>query len=253
MSVMRCLLAAVCCEKGDVAGNLALHLQLMADAAKAGCDLALFPEMSLTGSADPLSSPQWLITLDHPAVARLAEASGETGVGVCFGAAERAPGGKPYITQVLAAAGLAAGVQRKRHLGEGEQAYTAASASAVFEYAGTRLGIAICAEAGFDAPFDQAAAAGARVVLFPPLRACMDGAPAKSPGGRDSPGGEVPAWATPAAMPSGWDSGSPSQARSARLPARTSPASPPWSAPTAASQPSSRLASRIPHRGHTNL
>ena len=60
-----------------------------------------------------------------------------------------------------------AGVQRKRHLGEGEEAYAPAAESVVFEHAGTRFGVVICAEAGFDAPFDAAAAAGARLVLFP--------------------------------------------------------------------------------------
>ncbi len=164
---VRCLLAAIHCEKGDVAGNLARHLGLVTDAAAAGCQLAVFPEMSLTGSADPAVPPEHLIPLDHPAVARLAEASAETGVGVCFEVAERAPGGKPYISQVFAAAGRVAGVQRKRHLGQGEEAYTAAARSVVFDHAGARFGVAICAEAGFDAPFDAAAAAGAALVLFP--------------------------------------------------------------------------------------
>jgi predicted amidohydrolase len=58
-------------------------------------------------------------------------------------------------------------VQRKRHLGEDEGAYAAATESAVLEHAGVRFGIAICAESGVDAPFDTAAAAGARLVLFP--------------------------------------------------------------------------------------
>jgi predicted amidohydrolase len=49
------------------------------------------------------------------------------------------------------------GIQRKRHLGEGEEAYAAAGRAAVFEHAGVRFAIAICAEAGFDAPFDAAA------------------------------------------------------------------------------------------------
>jgi predicted amidohydrolase len=164
---VRCLLAAICCEKGDVPGNLASHLQLVVDAASAGCRLAVFPEMSLTGSADPAASPERLISLDYPAVARLAGASGDAGVGVCFGIAERAAGGRAYITQVFAAGGRVVGVQRKRHLGEGEHAYTLAAGSAVFEHAGIRFGVAICAEAGFDAPFDAAAAAGARLVLLP--------------------------------------------------------------------------------------
>jgi predicted amidohydrolase len=165
--VVRCQLAAIRCEKGDVAANLAAHLELVADAAAAGSQLALFPEMSLTGSANPAANPERLIPPDHPAIAKLAEASGHSGVGVCFGVAERAPNGQPYITHVFAASGRVAGVQRKRHLGEDEEAYTAATESAVFEHAGVRFGIAICAESRVDAPFDTAAAAGARLVLFP--------------------------------------------------------------------------------------
>jgi predicted amidohydrolase len=71
---VRCLLAAICREKGDVAGNLAAQLRILADAAAAGCDLAVFPELSLTGSVDPAANPERLISLDHPAVARLAAA-----------------------------------------------------------------------------------------------------------------------------------------------------------------------------------
>jgi predicted amidohydrolase len=53
---VRALLAALRCPKGDVAGNLAAHVRLLSDAASAGCDLAVFPEMSLTGSVDPASA-----------------------------------------------------------------------------------------------------------------------------------------------------------------------------------------------------
>ena len=124
---MRALLAAIRCPKGAVERNLAAHLRLLAQARAAGCELVLFPEMSLTGSADPAAQPEWLIGLDHPAVAALAEATGETGVGACFGVAERSPDGTPYIAQVFAAAGRVAGVQRKRHLGEDEEAFTPAT------------------------------------------------------------------------------------------------------------------------------
>jgi predicted amidohydrolase len=164
---VRVLLAAVRCAKGDIEGNRQAHVRLLEAAASAGCDLALFPEMSLTGSVDPAVHPQRLAPLDHPGVAALARASGETGVGVCFGIAERSSGGAPYIAQVFAADGCVMGVQRKRHLGDGEEPFTAASDSRVFEHAGTRFGVAICAEAGFDAPFDAAAAGGAQLVLFP--------------------------------------------------------------------------------------
>jgi len=167
MEGMRALLAAIRCPKGDVDGNLAAHRGLLAQAAAEGRDLVLFPEMSLTGSVDPATRPERLIPLDHPAVTALAKATGGTGAAACFGVAERSAGGGPHITQVFAAAGRVAGVQRKRHLGEGEEAFTAATEPAVFEHAGARFGVAICAEAGFDGPFDAAAAGGARLVLFP--------------------------------------------------------------------------------------
>jgi len=37
MWCVRSQLAAIRCDKGDVAGNLAAHLDLVADAAAAGC------------------------------------------------------------------------------------------------------------------------------------------------------------------------------------------------------------------------
>jgi predicted amidohydrolase len=164
---MRAMLAAITCEKGDPDRNLATHLAILAETAAARCDLALFPEMSLTGSVDPGASPERLISLDHPAVAALTRATDEYRVGACFGLAERAPGGLPHITQVFAGYGRVIGTQRKRHLGEGEELFAAAADTGIFAWAGVRFGIAICAESGFDAPFDAAAGAGASLVLFP--------------------------------------------------------------------------------------
>ena len=164
---MRILLAAIQCEKGEVAANKARHRELLGAAAAAGCDLALFPEMSLTGSVDPAAHPERLMSLQDPAVGELARAAAEAGVAACFGLAERADGGAAYITQVVTAAGRVTGLQRKRHLGEGEEAFTTAAEPAVLRHAGVRFAIAICAEAGYDAPFDAAAAGGAGLVLFP--------------------------------------------------------------------------------------
>ncbi len=164
---VRALLAAIRCGKSEVDANLARHVQILADAASANCDLAVLPEMSLTGSVDPAAHPERLMRLGDPAIGRLVRASEEAGVAVCFGIAERTAGRQSHITQICAAAGQVTGVQRKRHLGEGEESFTAATGTAVFQHAGVRFGIAICAEAGFDAPFDTAAAAGARLMLFP--------------------------------------------------------------------------------------
>ena len=165
---MRCLLAAIRCPKSELYGNLGAHLRVLGEARAAGCDLALFPEMSLTGSVDPAVHPGRLISLEHDAVRRLAAATAEAGVAACFGIAERGAGGEPRITQVVASGGGIVGVQRKRHLGEGEEAFTPAPRGAcVVGVAGSAVGVAICAEAGYDEPFDDAAAGGAGVMLFP--------------------------------------------------------------------------------------
>ena len=227
------MLAAIRCPKGEVERNLAAHLRLLAQAAAEGCELVLFPEMSLTGSADPATHPERLIPLDHPAVAALAEATGGTGVGTCFGVAERSPGGDPYICQVFAAAGRVAGAQRKRHLGEGEEAFTAATEPVIFEHAGARFGVAICAEAGFDGPFDAAAAGDARLVLFPAAPGLYGRRTDEASWQQGFTGGRARLWATRAATRAAGACGSPWRARQAPRSMRTSPAWRRWSGRTA--------------------
>ena len=55
---MRILLAALQSGKGTVAENLAEHERVLRAAAEAGCSVAVFPEMSLTGSVDPTRDPE---------------------------------------------------------------------------------------------------------------------------------------------------------------------------------------------------
>src|ERR1022692_3377568 len=54
---LRVMLAALCCQKGDWEANLAAHCEVLASAREAGCHLAVFPEMSLSGSAAPPGAP----------------------------------------------------------------------------------------------------------------------------------------------------------------------------------------------------
>ena len=161
------MLTAIRCGKGDLEANLASHLHVLGEARAADCDVVLFPEMSLTGSVDPATHPQRLITLSHPAVRELTAAAAGTALAICFGIAERDPDGEPRITQLFAVGGEITAIQRKRHLGDGEEAFAVAAGLAVAEHAGARIGMAICAESGYDDPFDTAAAAGAELMLFP--------------------------------------------------------------------------------------
>jgi len=161
---MRILLVALNAGKGDIDGNLARHLDMLEEARLQGCDMAVFPEFSLTGSVDPRRHPERSLTIDAEPVRRLFEATGRAGVAAVFGMAERADDAF-YISQVYGHSGRLIGVYRKRHLGEDEFGYRTGDVAGVFQLGAARFGVAICAESEVDFPWDEAVAGGAAVVL----------------------------------------------------------------------------------------
>jgi predicted amidohydrolase len=162
---MRILLAALNAQKGDLDGNLARHLAVLERARVQGCDVAVFPEFSLTGSVDPRRHPERTLTVDAEPVRALLEGTFRSGVAAVFGIAERAGAGF-HITQVYGHGGRLGGVYRKRHLGEGEEGYRAGDGAGVFELGAARFGVTICAEGEVDFPWTDAVAGGAAVLLF---------------------------------------------------------------------------------------
>ncbi len=162
---MRALLAATRCEKGAVEANLANHLAVLERASAAGCDLAVFPELSLTGSVDPERQPEAPLEVEDARVGELVAATGAVGAGAVFGLAERGVGGRTHISQAFARDGRLVGVYRKRHLGEGEEGFTPGCEPCRFS-AEAGFGVAICAEGRVEYPFAEPAAAGAGVVFF---------------------------------------------------------------------------------------
>ncbi len=162
---MRVLLASIVCEPDELEGNLACHIDLLRQGRAEGCDLAVFPEFSLTGSVDPLRHPERAVAVDHDAVQRLVAASDRLGVPALFGIGER-DGDAFYITQVYAAGGQIVGVQRKRHLGEDEVGYAVSDESTLFELGAFRFGAVICAEARVDFTWDASADAGAHATFL---------------------------------------------------------------------------------------
>jgi predicted amidohydrolase len=162
---VKALLVAVNCPKGEIDTNVARHIELLEEGAARGARIVVFPEMSLTGSVDPIHWPGRSVTLTHPAVGEIAAATARIGVAALLGIAE-AHDDDVHITQVLADSGNVVGHYRKRTLGDDEESYRAGWEQARLALGHTPIGIAICAESGVDAPFDDAAAAGARVVFF---------------------------------------------------------------------------------------
>jgi predicted amidohydrolase len=114
---------------------------------------------------DPRTHPERAIELDHDAVASVVDATWRSGVAALFGIAERY-GPDVHITQVYAAGGTMLGVCRKRHLGEGEEAFITGETSGGFAFGSAPLGVVICAEGGIDRFWSEAAQSGAQVVLF---------------------------------------------------------------------------------------
>jgi predicted amidohydrolase len=139
---MRVLLVALNVQKGDLDGNLALHLALLEKARAQKCDVAVFPEFSLTGSVDPARHPERALTVDAEPVRELLKAAWQTGVAVVFGIAERVDG-VFHISQVYGHSGRLDGVYRKRHLAEDEPGSRRETPSAV--WSSTRPDVRCCA------------------------------------------------------------------------------------------------------------
>jgi predicted amidohydrolase len=162
---MRVLLAATTCEKGDLDGNLARHREVLQEAAASSCRLAVFPEMSLTGSVDPVRRPEQAISVDHGAVTELARVSGDLGVEAVVGLGERA-GSDLYISQLHLRGGEVAGVQRKRRLGEGEEGFATADRTERFAIDAVPFGVVICAESHADFTWEASVADGEQLVCL---------------------------------------------------------------------------------------
>ena len=162
---MKVLLAAITCEKGDIEGNLAAHCGVLIDAGRADCDLAVFPEFSLTGSVDPEAHPEWAIAVDDDHIQRLASVAHTAGVGALFGFAE-AHDDRYFITRGYAVGGRLAGWQRKRRLGDDEHGFSTGSDTARFGVGASGFGTIICAEAESADSWDATAATGAPVAFY---------------------------------------------------------------------------------------
>jgi predicted amidohydrolase/8-oxo-dGTP pyrophosphatase MutT (NUDIX family) len=160
---MRLALASILCEKDDLAGNLGRHLDVLDLARRERCDLAVFPEMSITGSIDP-ASPDDAVAIDHPTVRALIDAAAGMHVAVLFGLAERSSDGV-HITQAYAHHGALRCIQRKRHLGEGEDGFSIGTEAMRCRLGAVAFGAVICAEASQSWAWDRAAD-GATLVCF---------------------------------------------------------------------------------------
>lgn len=132
-----------------------------------GADLAVFPELFLSGYAldaiDALAGP-----VDGPALSRVAAAAGEAGTAVVIGFAERtAGGGVANSVACLDSDGRPRAVYRKTHLfGPGEEAaFVAGERLVVADLAGHAVAPLICFDMEFPEPARALARAGAELLV----------------------------------------------------------------------------------------
>jgi predicted amidohydrolase len=154
------------CEKAAIAQNLAQTAHCITEAAARGVDIVAFPEMSITGYADPTRYPEAVIRLDGPEVARVMEMTRGHSCTVLAGLIEENPDSKPFITQVIVRDGELLGFYRKKRIVDEEaEWFSPGDAAPVFTHDGLTFGIAICADIGSHEVFEVCAQQGAQIVF----------------------------------------------------------------------------------------
>ncbi|MFI5010550.1 MAG: nitrilase-related carbon-nitrogen hydrolase, partial [Solirubrobacterales bacterium] len=167
---MRLALCQMNATVGDIAGNARRIAEGMRAAREAQAELALFPELALTGYP-----PEDLLLREHflrDAAAALHELAGEArGLTAIVGFPERASSGAVHNAAAVLAEGVVQSVYRKVHLPNygvfDEQRYfTAGHTGATIDVGGQRVGLTVCEDLWLPgAPASEEAAAGAKLIV----------------------------------------------------------------------------------------
>ena len=154
------------CEKGAMAENLAIISYHLKEAAARDIDIVGFPEMSITGYADPTQYPEARLRRDGPEIRGLVEVTRDFPGTVLAGLIEDNPTGKPFITQIAIRQGQWLGYYRKRTIEEEEvEWFSAGDSVPVFQHDDVTFGIAICADIGNETVFAECSQQGAQIVF----------------------------------------------------------------------------------------
>jgi predicted amidohydrolase len=161
---MKVLLAQLAPVPGDLVANVATVVTLIEE--HAGADLAVFPELFLTGY-DPERVAGLAVAADDSALAPIADAAERCGVAVLVGFAERVEDGTANAVACIAGDGSWAGCYRKTHLfGRAERdAFVPGERLIVAELGELRVGPLVCFDMEFPEPARAVCRAGAEVLV----------------------------------------------------------------------------------------
>ncbi|HSQ27073.1 MAG TPA: nitrilase-related carbon-nitrogen hydrolase [Anaerolineales bacterium] len=164
--MLRISLVQMRCEKGDIRKNLETITYYLDKAKQRNCDFVAFPEMSLTGYADPTRFPHAIVNLDGPEVQMLVNQSQEYRAAILAGIIEANPLGKPFITQVVIHQGKMIGFYRKISiLDEETEWFSPGKDVFTFHHKGLSCGIAICADISNEKVWESCKQSGADFVF----------------------------------------------------------------------------------------
>ena len=165
----RCTVAATQVDTRhlDVEHNLETHLRLIAETAKAGCDLVVFPETSVTGNNGSPEVTRFAEPHDGRIFHTIRAQAKECGIVVSYGFCELYRG-THYNTSALVGPDGLIGLQRKVHASYDEffrfrQAYE----WGVYDLGFCTVGTAICHDSDFFESWRILALKGAEVILLP--------------------------------------------------------------------------------------
>jgi predicted amidohydrolase len=154
-------------RQADVQGNLEVHAEVIRQTAAAGCDLVVFPELSVTGHNGSPDVIKVAEPLDGPIFRAMYSFAAQHAIVVSYGFAELFRGTHYNTSAIVGPQGLV-GVQRKVHASFDEflrfrQAYEWNVSDLGFAKAGT----AICHDSDFFEVWRILSLRGADVVLLP--------------------------------------------------------------------------------------
>ncbi len=156
---------------GDLDANLRKHLDLIAIAQRAGVEVLLFPEMSMTGHSAGSDTLRLAIGRKHPLVAEIARAAGT--MYTVFGVIEEGAAAQFYNSAIAVRAGEVVFVHRKINLAtygllEDGKHFAAGNTLEAFDIKPHwRASISICADAWNPALVHLAALHGVTLLMVP--------------------------------------------------------------------------------------
>jgi predicted amidohydrolase len=158
-------------EFGDLAGNRRRAAAAIRDAAAAGADLVVLPELCTTGYAftGREEALEYSESPDGPSVSQWRALASELRITVVAGFCERDRDGAPRNSAAVVEADGTCTIYRKAHLWDREQTTFVAGLQAppVLDTAAGRVGVAICYDAFFPEVMRGLALAGADVIAVP--------------------------------------------------------------------------------------